>query len=86
MQQRDVLRRQWDDMSEYWIRGAGQEVHRVGLLDDNMKDVVGDVSGKDLIDLGCGEGRFSRMMTMAGANVTGLDFFRHSSNLLRPTG
>ena len=38
-----------------------------------MLDAVGDVSGLNVIDLGCGEGRFSRMMAESGAKVTGLD-------------
>ena len=44
-----------------------------GLLDPWMLDAVGDVSGLSVIDLGCGEGRFSRMMAESGAKVTGLD-------------
>jgi 2-polyprenyl-3-methyl-5-hydroxy-6-metoxy-1,4-benzoquinol methylase len=44
-----------------------------GLLDPWMLDAVGDVSGLSVIDRGCGEGRFSRMMAESGAKVTGLD-------------
>jgi len=35
---------------------------------------VGRVQGLDLLDLGCGTGRFSRMFTAQGARTTGVDF------------
>ena len=64
-------------MADHWIeaveRGGDQNPHREGLLDSWMLDAVGDVSGQDVIDLGCGEGRFSRMLAERGGNVTGLD-------------
>ena len=72
----DENRDEWRKMSEGWIdsiNGRGS-YHRKGLLDKWMLDSVGDVSGLDVIDLGCGEGRFSRMLAERGATVTGLDF------------
>lgn len=35
--------------------------------------LVGDVSGKRLVDLGCGEGAVTRELTRAGAHCTGVD-------------
>ena len=72
MQLKDELKRQWETMADFWIKkvGQGQEVHRVGLLDDCMVEVRGDVPVKDIIDLGCGEGRFSRMMAKSGASAS----------------
>lgn len=66
----------WDGIADAWIEstnGRGS-YHRKGLLDKWMLDAVGDVSGLKVIDLGCGEGRFSRMLAERGADVTGLDF------------
>ena len=48
--------------------------HREGLLDQWMLEAVGSVKGLKVIDLGCGEGRFCRMLAERGANVTGIDF------------
>ncbi len=73
MELKEQLRAQWSEMAEKWIGVIGDEVNRVGLLDTWMLDAVGDVSGLDVIDLGCGEGRFSRMLAQCGANVVGLD-------------
>ena len=36
-------------------------------------ELLGDVSGKSAIDIGCGEGRFSRILSELGATVTGID-------------
>ena len=41
--------------------------------------LLGDVSGKDILDLGCGDGFLSRMLHERGAVVTGVDI---STNLL----
>jgi len=47
--------------------------NRTHLLDPAMLDAVGDVAGLKVIDVGCGEGRFSRMLAHLGADVTGID-------------
>lgn len=71
------LRAQWAVMADEWIAavemGGDRNAHREGLLDPWMLDAVGDVLGLDVIDLGCSEGRFSRMLAERGARVTGLD-------------
>lgn len=46
---------------------------REGLLDDWMHRAAGDVAGLQVIDVGCGEGRFSRQLANRGAIVTGVD-------------
>lgn len=39
-----------------------------------VKELLGDVHGLDILDLGCGTGRHSIRMASAGARVTALDF------------
>ncbi len=47
---------------------------RAGLLDKLMLDLCGDVAGLRVVDCGCGEGRFCRMLAARGAaHVLGLD-------------
>jgi ubiquinone/menaquinone biosynthesis C-methylase UbiE len=67
---------QWAGIAEEWIRWVNgpKDPHRDGLLDAWMLDAVGDVSGIRVIDLGCGEGRFGRMLAERGAEVVGIDF------------
>jgi ubiquinone/menaquinone biosynthesis C-methylase UbiE len=47
--------------------------NRTVLLDPVMLDQCGDVKDLRVLDLGCGEGRFSRMLAQRGAHVTGID-------------
>lgn len=67
----DRLRRQWTAAAQDWI-GQDQAV-RTGMLDSWMLDALGDVRGKRVLDIGCGEGRFSRLLAGLGAEVTGVD-------------
>jgi SAM-dependent methyltransferase len=46
---------------------------RVVLLDPVMLRLCGDVAGRRVLDLGCGEGRFSRMLAERGARCAGID-------------
>ena len=66
---------QYSDIAEAWIDMANSErnAYRLGVLDAWMLTAVGEVAGKDIIDLGCGEGRFSRMLAMREARVVGID-------------
>ncbi|MEM9037994.1 MAG: class I SAM-dependent methyltransferase [Actinomycetota bacterium] len=69
------LAAEWASIAPAWIDrvgSAGDNV-RANLLDEWMLDVVGDVTDIDVIDLGCGEGRFCRMLGSLGARVLGVD-------------
>ena len=72
---RQDLVRQWNALSSDWIKESrGSNPTRNGLLDSPMLEACGDVSGLCVLDCGCGEGRFSRMMVSRGAKyVLGLD-------------
>src|SRR5262245_15490424 len=75
MPTKQQMRQEWIDGAANWIariRGQG-DPSRNGLLDDWMLESVGDVRRKDVVDLGCGEGRFCRMLAERGARVTGID-------------
>lgn len=71
MELHERLHTQWTDAAQDWI-DADQAV-RTGMLDRWMLNSLGDVSGKSAIDIGCGEGRFSRILSELGATVTGID-------------
>ncbi|MBN1550132.1 class I SAM-dependent methyltransferase [bacterium] len=72
----DYLKNQWIDMAPAWIREAreGPNSTRTGLLDAPMLRACGDVKGLSVLDCGCGEGRFCRLLAERGAAyVLGLD-------------
>ena len=71
MNTRDRLRSQWTASAEDWI--AQDQTIRTDFLDSWMLDALGDVSGKRVIDIGCGEGRFMRLLGGLGARATGID-------------
>ena len=71
MDLKDRLRAQWAESVEDWVH-QNQSV-RTGMLDSRMLEALGDVSGKCVIDIGCGEGRFCRLLTGLGAETTGID-------------
>lgn len=75
MRQND-LNQEWINLSEAWIEEArkGKNANRNGLLDKPMLMACGDVAGKRILDCGCGEGRFCRILAAQGADyVLGLD-------------
>ena len=71
MELEERLRGQWTEAAQDWI--DRDHVHRTGMLDSWMLGALGEVSGKKVIDIGCGEGRFSRLLSELGATVTGID-------------
>jgi SAM-dependent methyltransferase len=72
----DELKLEWETLAPAWIKEAreGTNANRAGLLDEPMLKACGDIRGLRILDCGCGEGRFSRMLAGQGArHVLGLD-------------
>ncbi|MCY3801991.1 MAG: class I SAM-dependent methyltransferase [Chloroflexi bacterium] len=65
------LKDQWVDAVEDWI-GQDQSV-RTDMLDSWMLNAIGDLVDRRVIDIGCGEGRFCRLLASLGAETTGVD-------------
>ena len=64
----------WTQSAQAWIKQVDTfDFAREILLDGLMLQMCGDVAGKDVLDVGCGEGRFCRMLRDRGAKVVGLD-------------
>jgi SAM-dependent methyltransferase len=65
----------WDDSAAAWIRSQGEhgDFGRRFVLDRPMMARVAASKAKTALDIGCGEGRFCRMMRDAGLTATGLD-------------
>ncbi len=67
--------KQWEALASSWIQRCHEgEPNREGMLDRWMLATLGGVSGSRIVDLGCGEGRFCRMLSRLGATyVLGID-------------
>ena len=66
----------WQAFASEYIRFIDQgDPSRTLLLDAVMLKECGNVHGKLVLDVGAGEGRFSRMLAQRGARTTALDLF-----------
>jgi len=82
MKSDEVIRRQWNEAAESWIKfvRSGKNYYSEYLNGPALKQMIGNVEGKKVLDIGCGEGYFSRFFARAGAEVTGIDI---SEGLIR---
>jgi len=70
------LKKQWDQATPSWVDfvRTGKDYHRDELNNPAMFEILGNISGKKILDLGCGEGYNARIMAKKGAKVWGVDF------------
>lgn len=66
----------WNEASVWWAEHAREDKNRRFEVFPTVSNLMGNVSGKRVLDAGCGEGSFSRLLARAGAKVTGVDFAR----------
>jgi SAM-dependent methyltransferase len=66
--------RSWDALADGWSEWVHNNDNRLYVLDPAHLKQIGDVADKRVLDAGCGEGRFARMLAERGANVTAFDF------------
>ncbi len=65
----------WDESAEAWIRKMGErgDWGRVHVLDPAMLPLVDRGGFRTALDVGCGEGRFCRLLAARGIAATGID-------------
>lgn len=63
----------WAQEGEEWIRLAQTSDQRLYFVMPYMLDKLQDVAGKNILDLGCGEGGYARALARRGALVTAVD-------------
>jgi len=65
----------WDHSAAAWVRELGEDgdFGRVHVLDQPMLDRLRGRGFTTALDLGCGEGRFCRMMQALGIATVGID-------------
>ncbi len=69
----DSSTRSWENVAEDWVRHADTNDYRNHFLLPLTLQMLGDVRGRAVLDLGCGEGGYSRELARRGARVTGVD-------------
>ena len=75
----DQVRNRWDIFREHWNNPA-------------FVEFAGDLSGKTVLDAGCGEGHNTRIFARRGARMTGVDLsakmieFARAEELREPLG
>jgi 2-polyprenyl-3-methyl-5-hydroxy-6-metoxy-1,4-benzoquinol methylase len=60
--------RGWDEFVE-----TGADYYRHEVIGPGLLAACGPVRGLEVLDLGCGQGYFSRLLATSGARVTGID-------------
>lgn len=75
MEYDEVDKKQWNEAAKSWVKfvRSGKNYYSEYLNGPALKRMIGDVEGKKVLDMGCGEGYFSRFFAKAGAEVTGID-------------
>ena len=69
----DSSTRSWDAAADDWVAHADTSDYQNFFLQPRMFALAGDVSGRRVLDLGCGEGAYSRALAGLGARVSGID-------------
>jgi SAM-dependent methyltransferase len=63
----------WDQIAEDWAAHADSNDYRNVFLIPVTLALLGEVAGKKVLDVGCGEGGYTRILASKGAQVTGID-------------
>jgi len=76
MKMDDVVRNQWNEAAESFVGfvRSGKNYYSEYMNGPALVRAVGEVRGKRVLDIGCGEGSSTRIFAEAGAEMTGVDF------------
>ena len=69
----DTSTQSWNEAADAWIAHADTNDYRNFFLMPRMLEMLGDIHGCRILDLGCGEGGYAREMAKGGAHVVGID-------------
>lgn len=76
MRTRGNIKKEWNDAAESWMDFVrkGKDYYRDELNNPATFKLIGDVRGRIVLDLACGEGYNARILARKGAKVAGVDF------------
>lgn len=69
----DSSTQSWGKFNDEWINALQNDIFRRYFITPVTLRLLGDVAGKDVLDIGCGEGMYSRELARRGARVIGVD-------------
>jgi len=74
----ESIGREWDDASESWADFVrkGKDYYRYELNNPAFFELIGEVKGKTILDLACGEGYNTRILAKKGGKIIGIDTSR----------
>ena len=75
-----IQQREWEQGAK---RYSFPHVRKVFIRTPAVLKMLGDIKSKNVIDLGCGDGYYSRLLAKRGAKVVGIDFSSQSINLAK---
>jgi ubiquinone/menaquinone biosynthesis C-methylase UbiE len=66
---------EWDEVADWWDSEAGDRgiYHQRTDIDPVVLKVLGDVKNKKILEIGCGNGYFARLLSKKGAKITATD-------------
>jgi 2-polyprenyl-3-methyl-5-hydroxy-6-metoxy-1,4-benzoquinol methylase len=71
----EALPNRYDANASFWVQiiREHRDKYRNELTDPAMLHAIGEPTGLEILDAGCGEGYLSRILAKKGANATGID-------------
>ena len=66
----------WGNVAAWYdkhLEGGDNDTYHEKVIYPNLLRILGDLKGKHILDLACGQGQFSRTMARGGAFVVGTD-------------
>jgi 2-polyprenyl-3-methyl-5-hydroxy-6-metoxy-1,4-benzoquinol methylase len=63
----------YDDIAEWYDRWVGTHAMRADAFFPAVEALMGEVAGRRICDLACGQGRVARHLAELGAAVVGID-------------
>ena len=71
----DDVRLRWNANADIWIAGYDEDgdANRRFLSDEPMLALLGEVTGRNIVDVGSGNGYLCRKLAKAGASMTGVE-------------
>lgn len=71
-----VNKKRWEEIAREWDEGVGEkgDVRHELVINPIVEKFLGDLSGKVVLDAGCGNGYIARKMAKNAKKVVGVDF------------